>query len=205
MKNRIQAAFDAVKMDEGLQQNTQDWVENYFAKGRKQGCRWSAAVACFIFVLCVCGGYYAYFTPVSAINVDVEPAVELKMNYFDQVIEVSEGWEEVRYRPYTEALENILDTCSEYGQQIAVQVVVDDETKCQEMLVQTVQCTIHYANVYCHSEGTEDEQVNELKKELLFQQLQMQNPDITWEEVKDLTIAELEVMLNEHHHSHGHK
>lgn len=45
-----------------------------------------AAVACLILSFSICGGAYAYYTPVASVLVKITPAVELKINRWDKII-----------------------------------------------------------------------------------------------------------------------
>ena len=45
--------------------------------------------ACFLMIFCGIGGYKAYFTPVSYMSIDINPSIQLALNIFNRVIDVS--------------------------------------------------------------------------------------------------------------------
>lgn len=61
-----------------------------------------ASAACFIFLIVVAfGGFKLYYTETSLISIDINPSIELSVNYFNRVISVI---------PYNEDAEEILST-----------------------------------------------------------------------------------------------
>ena len=98
---------------------------------------------CCLFLLTGVGGYRLYFTEASVISVDVNPSLELNLNFFDRVISVK-GYNEdgenlaeeadVKFLDYKEALEEILYTecvkeCMDNEELLLITVAGKDEEK----------------------------------------------------------------------------
>ncbi len=73
--------------------------------------------SCAAVIMAGFGCYHMYFTPVSAVSLDVNPSVELNINRFDKVVSVEayndEGEElvnseNVKYMDYSSALEKLM-------------------------------------------------------------------------------------------------
>lgn len=89
MNNRITEAFDQIRADEEMKKAAIDYLHQTARKKQRRKSvyrKWALAAACFAIVLLGGQGYAAYFTPVSAISVDVNPSIELSINRFDKVI-----------------------------------------------------------------------------------------------------------------------
>ena len=125
MSKNLREAFDSIHADPALKESTRAFLRektgNYTApepRRRSGGFRRLApALACAALLVVGLSGYQAYFTPTSAISIDINPSVELEINRFDRVITV-EGLNDdgtalaaelnVRFLSYDDALEQII-------------------------------------------------------------------------------------------------
>ena len=125
MSKNLKEAFDSIHADPALKESTRAFLRektgNYTVpepRRRSGGFRRLApALACAALLVVGLSGYQAYFTPTSAISIDINPSVELEINRFDRVITV-EGLNDdgtalaaelnVRFLSYDDALEQII-------------------------------------------------------------------------------------------------
>jgi len=110
----------------------------------------TAVAACFLILIMLSSGVYAYYTPYSYISVDMNPSLELYVNRFDRVIEVhafndealqiikaSEG---IKNKNVSVALEKILDNAEEAGYlkkdvENSLMIVVSSKNKKEEAVL----------------------------------------------------------------------
>ena len=123
MNNKIKEAFDQVHASEDLKQHTLDSIyqkTNGFQPRKTFYMRkYAVAMACCLLLFLGASGCYSYFTPVSAISIDINPSVELNINRFDRVINMK-GYNKdgekladtinVRFLKYSDAIEKILSS-----------------------------------------------------------------------------------------------
>lgn len=176
MKDRLRQAVGSVCADQALKDRTQAAV--YRRAGRRhrprQTLRWAAAVLCAL-VLTI--GLSVYFTPVSAICVNINPSLELKVNRFDRVISVKglnpdgqalAGELNLQFMEYTGAIEALLadetiQSCLAQGKDMSIAVICDDQSQSDRMLARLEDCTQGHENVSCHAgeEGSHSQQHQE--------------------------------------------
>ena len=115
-------------------------------------------------------GYQAYFTPTSAISIDINSSVEIEINRFDRVITV-EGLNDdgtvlaaelnVRFLNYDDALEQIIASdaiqqcLADYGV-LSIGVSGDNEVQQQEILSCAQRCASGESNAHCYADSSED-------------------------------------------------
>lgn len=258
IENNIKSAFNEIHAEQSLKQETKQFIYNKIYKndkvenkdyyknycnGRKVVKR-IVAVACCIMVLLGASGYYTYNTPAAVISFDINPSIELEVNIFDKIINVtsynSEGQSIVdeislKNKNYIVAINEMLKnekilSFLQSGNNIEILVAGKDESKSDKMRACLLSETdLADENVHCsnwdnmttaHSEGVS------CGKYHLYLQLQSENPDITIEDIKNLSMKEIKEMLqnttcndfNEnvdhdssfgngqgHKHEHGHK
>jgi len=65
--------------------------ETYTGKIHKENnlFKYAAAVACLLFMFLSGGGAYAYYSPVTTVQVSINPSLELKLNRFNKIIKYS--------------------------------------------------------------------------------------------------------------------
>lgn len=220
MKSRVQDAFDKVHAEQELKNRTIEFIENNTNGYRKRRIisprRLVVAAACFVLLLSVGIGHFAYTTPAFAISIDVNPSIELGVNCFNKVVSVDtyneDGYAvmsaiDVYDMDYEEALERILTDkgMEEYIMQnelIAVTVCGSNEKKNNEILDSVAACTASYKNVHCSSGNSQEtdaahEAGMSCGKYKAFLELQALDPDITVEDIQGLTMRQIWDMIDE--------
>lgn len=220
MRNdRLKKAFHNIKADEELKKHTREYIFQETHGYRKNVIypyrRLAAVMACILLAFAGRSAYSAYFTPTSAISVDVNPSIELNINQFDKVISVETYNEDgymvmssmdVRFKDYREALQQILasEDMARYLMQdylISITVFGTDEEKNNEIITNLSSCATPYGNVHCafgspdeaaaaHTEGMS------FGKYRAFLELQALDADITVEDVKGLTMCQIRDLIN---------
>ena len=219
MRNRVKEAFEKIHADHELKQNTKEYLfqktkgyqrTNFFPYKRT-----AMIIACFLFVILGQKSYSAYFTSVSTISIDVNPSVELDVNQFKKVIHVTSYNEDgeriisavnMRFLDYREALTQLLqdETVTPYltqEQLVVITVFGTDEKRNDEMLADLTACTGPYKNVHC-AVGNSDEVAAAHAEGLscgkykAFLELQKHDPNITVEDIKGLTMRQIQDKIN---------
>ena len=214
MNERMKEAFDKIHAEETLKAKTKAYLA---AEARRplrhhprKFPRLAAAAACLLLFLTFGAGYQLYLVPTSTISIDVNPSLELRVNRFDKVVSV-EGYNEdgqdlaasldIRFVDYEEAVEQILESetitaCLAQDEILTFTVVGDDKTQRGEMLSTLESCTSGRANTYCYdASSSEVEDAHEAGlsygKYRAYLELQELDPDITPEDVKDMTMRQI--------------
>jgi len=211
---RIKEAFDSVRADDALKNNTKHFLFRKTEPYRKRRSfpykRAAIVMACLLFAVLGQRGYSAYFTSVSTISIDVNPSIELDVNRFEKVIDVkpyNEDGEDIvsavdlRFLDYREALLQLLqnETLARYlssDQLVVITVFGDDEERNSEMLADVSVCTNAYENVRCSSGNSAEARAAHALglsygKYRAFLALQALDPDVTPEDVSGLTMRQI--------------
>lgn len=219
MNDRIREAFAAVHAEEALKESTRAFVAErtagYRRRGRPTAARLVMAAAACLAVLVVLGGWRVYFTPTVSVSIEINPWVELSVNRFDRVIAVSGRNDEgaalaeeldLRFLSCDEAIQTVLaDT--EVAALLAENAVMDiavtgaDEAQCGRLLSQAESCTAGWSSAHCYHAGSEEaaaarEAGLSLGKYRMYQALQALDPAITAEKVRDMTMSQLQALLD---------
>ena len=219
MNDRIREAFAAVHAEEALKESTRAFAAErtagYRRRGRPTAARLVMAAAACLAVLVVLGGWRVYFTPTASVSIEINPWVELSVNRFDRVIAVSGRNDEgaalaeeldLRFLSCDEAIQTVLaDT--EVAALLAENAVMDiavtgaDEAQCGRLLSQAESCTAGWDSAHCYHAGSEEaaaarEAGLSLGKYRMYQALQALDPAITAEEVRDMTMSQLQALLD---------
>lgn len=212
-KQTFKAAFDAVHAP-------QDWKEGVFARMEREAARTrkpfqrrlavTAALASFVFL--IFGGWTCFAMPVSYLNIDINPSLQLGINRLDRVVTVTgynpEGQQlasslHLLFLPYADALEEIMnaqDIQQYLEKDLPVSIVVesDDDEKGEELLETVSRCANdhHHGNVSCsHADSGLAQEARELGVPLgkyqVYLELKALDPSITLEEAQSLTMREL--------------
>ena len=218
MSKNLKEAFDSIHADSALKESTRAFLRektgNYTApepRRRSGGFRRLApALACAALLVVGLSGYQAYFTPTSAISIDINPSVELEINRFDRVITV-EGLNDdgtalaaelnVRFMSYDDALEQIIASdaiqqCLADDGVLSIVVSGDNEVQQQEILSCAQRCTSGESNAHCYAGSSEDLAEAQalglpLGKYHAYEELHALDPSITPEEAAGMTMREL--------------
>lgn len=218
MNDRIREAFAAVHAEEALKESTRAFVAErtagYRRRGRPTAARLVMAAAACLAVLAVLGGWRVYFTPTASVSIEINPWVELSVNRFDRVIAVSGRNDDgaalaeeldLRFLSCDEAIQTVLaDT--EVAALLAENAVMDiavtgaDEAQCGRLLSQAESCTAGWSSAHCYHAGSEEaaaarEAGLSLGKYRMYQALQALDPAITAEKARDMTMSQLQALL----------
>lgn len=217
MHNRFRGAFDKVSAEEELKNHTREYLRREtHGYGRKSISFPLRPALVFSLALFLGGmGIFLYHTPSFVISVDVNPSMELFVNRFDKVFSVEAYNEEgeaimssakVNHLNYEQALEEILkdENMEQYtaqGQVVSVTVFGKDEEKNSERLVHVSACMASHSNVHCSAGNSKEVSKAHAAgfscgKYKAFLELQALDPDITEEEVKNLTMCQIQDRIN---------
>lgn len=212
MDNRIRKAFEQVRASEDRKDRTRAFLaektRGYARRPRAASYPRRLAAACLALLLS--GSYWFCLAPAAEISIDVNPSVELAVNRLDQVVSVrgrnDDGRQladtlDLRFTNYAKAVEAVLESpqvaaLTAEGETVAITVVGRNEKRLAQMLSQVESCTAQRKNLYCCS--ARPQEVSEAHKAGLscgkygaFLELQRLDPDITVEEVREMTMGEL--------------
>lgn len=209
MDERIYRAFAEVRADEALKERTRQAVASACRRRAALPRRVAALAAALALVLGL-GGYWAYFVPVSAISLDVNPSIELQLNRFDRVIaavgrnpegEALAALVSVTHLPYDQAVKRILESeaAEPYlsrDSYVAITVVGKDPEKSGELLERVSDCTAAHENVHCGASNAREAAQAQaaglpLGKYQAFLRLRALEPSVQPEDVKDLTMRQI--------------
>lgn len=214
MNNAFQKLFDPIRAEEALKDRTRAFLAKRtqgYTRPEKRG-RPVYAAACLLLVLL--GGRWLYFTPTAEISIDINPSIELSVNRFDRVIAVNSfnedgralsGALDVKYKKYTDAVEQILDYDSIEallsGDEIMTITVAGSNRRQSAKLLSGIEtCTEDQSNTYCYFARSEDvaaahETGLSCGKYRTFLELQLLDPDITPETVQGMTMREIQELI----------
>lgn len=220
MDDKIKAAFDAVHADEKLKSKTRSFIaqktHGYTARRAFNYRRIlpAAAVACFALV--IFARFMLYFTPTARICIDINPSLELGINRFNKVVSVEplndDGKKlaeslDIKFVGYDEALQKILENKSieailSDNEVMTVTVVETNTPQSADILSEIRSCVKNYGNVFCHSASSEEvSAAHELElpcgKYRAFLELQVLDPDITADEVRNMTMRQIRELIAE--------
>ena len=156
-------------------------------------------------MLAVLGGWRVYFTPTVSVSIEINPWVELSVNRFDRVIAVSGRNDEgaalaeeldLRFLSCDEAIQTVLAE----NAVMDIAVTGADEAQCGRLLSQAESCTAGWDSAHCYHAGSEEaaaarEAGLSLGKYRMYQALQALDPAITAEKVRDMTMSQLQALL----------
>ncbi|MCI8308581.1 MAG: hypothetical protein HFH14_11095 [Lachnospiraceae bacterium] len=214
---KMKEAFNQIHAENALKNSTKEFLakktKGYTKSIRRRTHIYAVACACMIFLI-ICGRWL-YFTPVSAISIDINPSFEISVNRFGRVIAVdsmNDDDEElantlnIKYKYYEDAInqilddKNILDLLS--GNEImTITVTGPDETKSAEIYSEIRWCTRGRENTYCYSSSSEEvssahEAGLSYGKYRAFLELQVLDPDITPEIIRGMTMREIRDLIS---------
>lgn len=220
MSDRLKSAFDTIHAEDELKNSTKEYIAGKIRRNEKKrvfSCmRLAAAAAGILFLLLGSGGCLAYFTPVYAISVDVNPSIELGINWFERVVSV-EGYNEdgsrlaasldIKYLEYTEALDRILEdeNIKLYLSQdeiVSVTVVGNNDKKEEGLLKKVSSHMERHENVHCYMGNSEEvksahEEGFSFGKYRIYLELKKLDPDITAQEAQALSMCQIQEKINE--------
>lgn len=214
MREKLRTSFEHIHAESDLKNSTREFLHRRMSEqpGRSAARRkLLAAAICLVLVLSgIGGGCWVYFTPVSAVSIDINPSIEFKINRFDKVLSV-EGYNEdgrelasgldVRFMDYMDAIglvlaDKAITDCLAQDDILSIIVTSADEARQREMLTNVEDCAAGYCNVYCgtgHYEDVSAAHTHGLSfgKYQAFLDLQSLDSDITPEDVQGWTMREI--------------
>lgn len=171
-----------------------------------------ALAACAVLIaLGIGGGAYAYQTPVAYVGIDINPSIELGVNYFDRVVSAegdnADGQDilseiNVVGMTYEEALASLNDSLTNKGYltanaAVAVTVMCDDDSRCSNLEETSQRCFSSAGQgVYCsRATSTEHHEAHKaglgMGKYLAWRSLADAGVDISADDVAHMTMSEL--------------
>ncbi len=236
MDDLLRSAFAAVEAEETLKAKTRETLfkktRGYSVSPSRRAYRvgWAVAAVCLLLFAGLSAGLF--FTPVSAISVDINPSLELEVNRFDRVIAVKgcnqDGMElaqklDLQFMEYGKAIEALLSNSHiqaylEQGESLSIYVACDDQQRGDAMLSTVKSCTGQQRNVHCHGGGQVESTAAHAAglscgKYQAFLELQSLDPSITADDVQNMTMREIrerilalsgDVSKASGHHGHNH-
>lgn len=217
MNNKLKDAFGQIQAEESLKNSTKTFLAQKtqgYSKGVKRPFHVCAA-ACLCLILLLIGGQWIYFTPTSAISIDINPSLELGINRFDRVISVNglndDGQAlanvlDIKFKNYTDAINLILENENitfllSNDEIMTITVTGPDESQSAEILSDIEVCTSEHKNTYCHySPPAEVSAAHEsglsCGKYRAFLELQAFDPNITPEAIQGMTMREIRDLID---------
>lgn len=212
MNDKLIETFDRIHADEELKNNTRAFLAKKTREYKKAGIikyrRLVSAAACLLFLLL--GGRWLYFTPTATISIDINPSIELGINRFNRVISVNsyndDGQDladslKIRFADYTSAVQQIMDnkdiSALLSGDGVMTIVITGPNGNQTTKILSGVEsCTKNQGNTHCycaHAEDVEEAHAMGLSygKYMAFLELRALDPDITPEDIQDMTMREI--------------
>ena len=168
--------------------------------------------ACAVLIaLGIGGGAYAYQTPVAYVGIDINPSIELGVNYFDRVVSAegvnADGQDilsetNIIGMSYEEALASLNDSLVNKGYltadaAVAVTVMCDDDSRCSN-LEETSQRCFSSAGQGVHCSRATSAEHHEaglgMGKYLAWRSLVDAGVDISADDVAHMTMSELRAL-----------
>lgn len=174
-----------------------------------------ALAACAVLIaLGIGGGAYVYQTPVAYVGIDINPSIELGVNYFDRVVSAegdnADGQDilsetNVVGMSYEEALVSLNDSLTNKGYltadaAVAVTVMCDDDSRCSNLEETSQRCFSSAGQgVYCsRATSTEYHEAHKaglgMGKYLAWRSLVDTGVDISADDVVHMTMSELRAL-----------
>lgn len=174
-----------------------------------------ALAACAVLIaLGIGGGAYVYQTPVAYVGIDINPSIELGVNYFDRVVSAegvnADGQDilsetNVVGMSYEDALASLNDSLTNKGYltanaAVAVTVMCDNDSRCSNLEETSQRCFSSAGQgVYCsRATSTEHHEAHEsglgMGKYLAWRSLVDAGVDISADDVAHMTMSELRAL-----------
>lgn len=212
-------AFDRVHADKNLITDTKANIAKKAAYNEKKYFspvkRTAMALAGIMVFILAGGGYVSYAAPVSSVSIDINPSVELRMNVYDRVVGVTgyndDGEElaeslDVKNMYCTDAINEVLQSEAVTAAQQdegTVEVTVSSRMgNRSEKLRQTIcdSTPVNTQNIYCMDNQEDIEAAKEAGistgKYRAYLELKEINPDITVDDVRNMSMREIRNMIN---------
>ena len=218
MNEKIQEAFGQIQVEDELKHKTKEFIfrkTNGYTRAGSMNYKYVvSAVVCFLFF--ILGGYWLYFTPAIEISIDINPSIELGINRFERVVSAASYNEDgqklldsldIRFMDYSEAIRQIvenkeIEALLSNNEIMTVTVVEKENVQSGKVLSEIQSCMAGRTDMYCeHAYAKEVDNAHEVGlsygKYKAFLELQALNPDITVEEIENMTMREIRDLTQE--------
>lgn len=206
MKNKIKSAFDEVRAEQSLKDNTVEAIRErlYKQPSKYRGFKRFAVAFCCLMLLAT-GGTFSFFTEVSAISIDSETSSELGINLFGRVISVrnfdGSDLDSLKYKEYTQALDEIVKKVPN-DSDICLTVSASSETKSKKIIKviqKSEECKgkkVSYSSGNNEEKDTADELGISYGKYKAYLTLKNLGSEITIDEIKHLSMKQINVLIS---------
>ena len=211
MNEKIKNAFNEIHSNDSLKQKTFQRIIS--KKKQSMPIYYKVAPVLVLFVVVIFSGLY--YSPKSYISIDINPSIEINLNIFDKVIGVNASNEDgktivenidLKHLFYIDALEKLDNSqaFNEYSDQNIEITVVTKNTENSEKMIENINaCSFSKQgnNVTCFSENEEVKEAA-LKYNISFGkyraylELLEVNPNITIEDIRDLSMKTIREMID---------
>ena len=212
-------AFDRVHADKDLISDTKANIAKKAAYSEKKYFspvkRTAMALAGIMVFILAGGGYVSYAATVSSVSIDINPSVELRMNVYDRVVGVTgyndDGEElaeslDVKNMYCTDAINEVLQSEAVTAAQQddgTVEVTVSSRMGNRSEELRQIICdgtSVNTQNIYCMYNQEDIEAAKEAGistgKYRAYLELKEINPDITVDDVRNMSMREIRNMIN---------
>ncbi len=213
MNDRIKNAFDSIHAEEEIKNNTIKFINQKRRTKKSFSYKLVPMAAALLLVFGVClFGYKLYSTPITVLSIDINPSLELGINYFDKVVEVK-GYNEdgselttaldIKHSNYKDAIDKIMNY-DEYTNEVVSITVGGKNGKNKNKILSNIEIISEKdENVYCES-ATDEEITDAHKKGLSFGKYKaylklLENGyEITEDEIKGMSMKDIKDKLKGH-------
>lgn len=220
MNNSIKNEFENIRCTRQIKNSTKEFLaENIYGKKHKTPVmRFAVSAVCTLIAVFAAAGFgFAYSIPVAAVSVDINPSVELSVNCFDRVVSAAayddksqEIIESVALKnlKYDEAVVNLLNSqaLGKYVSPddfVSVTVSADSDEKYQNM-EECLNSSLEQCNRQGECNFADKQQAETAKQEQIslgkyreYLKLKEENPEITVDDVRSMTMKEIRQLLGE--------
>lgn len=217
MSNKLNEAFDMIKADDALKNNTKAYIFNEMNKRQKPhfNFRYTATLASCVFVF-VTAMYWVFLVPTAEISIDINPSIELQINRLDKVIKAkayNQDGEELldgintNFIDYEDVVNEILsnqtivDILNEDGV-MTISVISDNDDQEGRVLEDMQHHSRTNHQVECYTMKSEESHAAHnlgmsCGKYRHYQILAEYDSSITPEQVQSMTMREIKDLINE--------
>lgn len=207
--DKIKSAFGAIRATEELKSKTRAFIAEK-SRGCKRRTVYRRVIPAVCAVLLLFAGTALYFTPTARIDIEINPSLELEINLFDRVVSVkplNDDGEalartlDIRFAGYGEALRRIVDNekISELlseNEVMTITVIETNTAQYEKIFSEAEICANEHNNVFCFSASSEEHSLAHevglpFGKYRAFLELQKLDPDVTPDEVREMTMREI--------------
>lgn len=216
MNKKLKTGFAHIQAEEELIKKTKECIfqktKGYQQIKARHYRKLIPVFACMLLLLF--GGNWLFFTPTVQISMDINPSIELGINRFNQIISCesynADGEKllqsvDVRFSGYSEGVNQIMESETiqallSQDEIMTIAVTGEGEKQAEKIFSDLQSCAEGKPNTYCYyAHGEEIEKAHEAGlsygKYKAYLELQELKPDITIEQIKNMTMQEIRAMI----------